>query len=272
MGLTFAKNPQVAEQQMVAVIVYLTAFGYIDGDFDLSEKVFVLNYIRELVELRVEEAGPTDAGARVELAAQLTAHYDQVFEQIDGQIRALFDEVVAGDEDQARFVYAKLKLGCFEIFKAFDHENQLQLLEVIDKLIYADGVEHPAEKKFRAELSALLSSEAPLGLEDSDLEPVTVEPLRVGAPVKLAPAEPNHPLLEHLERHYSRDPAKLREQVEFDHDLVTQTVSVWDEQRAAGAGRLDGKRSVAELSGSFLDRHVYVMAPAPGDDIELVVL
>jgi hypothetical protein len=274
MGLTFAKDPERAEQQLIAVIGYLTAFGYIDGDFDLSEKVFVLNYIRELVEMRVEDSGLTDAGARVELAGKLTAHYDQVFERIDDQIRALFDEVVAGDEDQARFVYAKLKLGCFEIFRAFDHPSQILLLEVVDRLIYADGIEHPAEKKFRAELVALLheSGAPPVRLEEGDLEPVTAEPLRVGARVKLVPAEPDHPLLEHLERHYARDPDKLREQVAFDHDLVTQTVSTWDEQRTGGAGRLDGKRSVSELSGSFLDRHVYALMPGADDDIELTVL
>jgi hypothetical protein len=272
MGLTFAKNPEAAEQQMVAVIVYLTAFGYIDGDFDLSEKVFVLNYIRELVEMRLEGSGPTDPGARVELLGKLTTHYDQVFEQVDNQIRALFDEVVAGNEDQQRFVYAKLKLACFEIFKAFDHENQVLLLEVIDKLIYADGIEHPAEKKFRAELQALLTSDASIALGEDDLEPVTGEPLSVGRPVKLVPAEPNHPLLEHLERHYSIDPETFREQVAFDHDLITQTVTCWDEQRAKGNGRLDGKRQLAELEGAFLDRHVYALMPRPEDDVELVVL
>src|SRR5262249_49302285 len=187
------------------------------------------------------------------------------------QIRALFDEVVAGSEDQARFVYAKLKLGCFEIFRGFDRDNQLRLLEVIDKLIYADGVEHPAEKKFRAELGELLrhAEEPPVRLDEADLEPVTAEPLRVEAPVKLQPAQADHPLLEHLERHYSKDPERFREQVAFDHDLITQTVTTWDEQRTQGAGRLDGKSSVSELSGSYLDRHVHVLMPGPDDDVEL---
>ena len=29
--LTFSTNPDVAEQQMNAIIFYMTAFGYIDG-------------------------------------------------------------------------------------------------------------------------------------------------------------------------------------------------------------------------------------------------
>ena len=43
--LKFSTDPDVAEQQMTAIIFYLTAFGYIDGDFDLSEKVFIREYI-----------------------------------------------------------------------------------------------------------------------------------------------------------------------------------------------------------------------------------
>ena len=48
-SLIFAKDPQVAEQQMAAIIVYLTTFGYIDGDFDAKEKEFVRKYIGDLV-------------------------------------------------------------------------------------------------------------------------------------------------------------------------------------------------------------------------------
>ena len=50
--LTFSQNPDVAEQQMNAIIFYLTAFGYIDGEFDFTEKTFVRIYIRQLVTAR----------------------------------------------------------------------------------------------------------------------------------------------------------------------------------------------------------------------------
>src|SRR5205823_4082357 len=52
--LTFSHDPDVAEQQMNAIIFYLTAFGYIDGEFDLTEKTFVKIYIRQLVNDRAK--------------------------------------------------------------------------------------------------------------------------------------------------------------------------------------------------------------------------
>ena len=56
--LTFSTDPDVAEQQMNAIIFYLTAFGYIDGDFDFTEKTFVRIYIRQLVTARAKAAMP----------------------------------------------------------------------------------------------------------------------------------------------------------------------------------------------------------------------
>ena len=46
--LTFSQDGPTADKQMRAVIFYLTTFGYIDGDFDASEKDFVREYIRKL--------------------------------------------------------------------------------------------------------------------------------------------------------------------------------------------------------------------------------
>ena len=48
--ITFSDDPRVAEQQMHAVIYYLTAFGYIDGDFDTNEKQYIRDHIGKLVE------------------------------------------------------------------------------------------------------------------------------------------------------------------------------------------------------------------------------
>src|SRR5712671_7481655 len=55
--LTFSSDGPTADKQMRAVIFYLTTFGYIDGDFDASEKEFVRDYVRKLVAHRVEQAG-----------------------------------------------------------------------------------------------------------------------------------------------------------------------------------------------------------------------
>jgi len=190
-----------------------------------------LNYIQSLVEMRVQELGIPDPAVRLEMQQKWKSHYDEYFEQVDNYIRGLFDEVVAGDENLDRFVYAKLKLSCFELFKSFSADNQQRLLEVVDKLIYADGVVHPNEKKFREELQALLKSETPIDLEDSDLEQVSATPLQVGKQSELHAAEENHPLLEHMERHYSRNPELFQQQLSFDYDLITQTLFAWDDQR-----------------------------------------
>ncbi len=270
--MIFSKKPEIAEQQMMAVIVYLTTFGYIDGKFDLNEKVFVLDYIHKLVEMRVDDTGVTDAMMRMEMVKKQTAHYDQIFEQVDHHIRQLFDEVVAGNENLDLFVYAKLKLHCFELFKSFDRDNQRRLLDAGHNLIAADGNLHPSEEKFRQELEALLGKENPV--PERAPAPSQAVPLAVTAPVTLRPAMDNHPLLEMMERHYSRDPHKLQTQIQGDYDLITQSLQLWDEQRKTGEGKLAGKQSVAELAGTppFLDRHVYSLMPRPGEDVELLVL
>ena len=89
-----------------------------------------------------------------------SAHFHEVFEQIDRSVKELFDEAVADGEDVEKFVYAKLKLRSYEIFQSFDRDNQHELLSTIDELIYADGSVHPAEEKFREELEALLDDVA----------------------------------------------------------------------------------------------------------------
>src|SRR6201990_2937909 len=114
--LIFSSNPDVAEQQMNAIIFYLTAFGYIDGEFDFTEKTFVRIYIRQLVSARAKAAMPdADSKTRDEVVGKFVNHFHEVFEQIDRQVKALFEEAVAEDEDVEKFVYAKLKLRSYEI-------------------------------------------------------------------------------------------------------------------------------------------------------------
>src|SRR5689334_1846848 len=168
--LTFSTNPDVAEQQMHAIIFYLTAFGYIDGEFDFTEKTFVRIYIRQLVTQRAKTAMPdADEKTREDVVNRFTTHFHEVFEGVDRGVRGLFDEAVADGEDVEKFVYAKLKLRSYEIFQSFDRDNQNELLSTIDELIYADGSVHPAEKKFRAEIEALLDQ--PLAMSDIEIVP-----------------------------------------------------------------------------------------------------
>ena len=174
-------DPNVADAQMRAVIFYLTTFGHIDGEFDLSEKMFVRTYIKRLVENRVAKgAGALAAVAQAELVAKYTAHFHEVFEAIDLQVADLFTEAVSHDEDSDKFVHSRLKLRCFEIFQQFDRTGQEQLMDTIDELLMADGEAHPAEIKFRAELAELLEADLRVELLDEGVPAsATVQPAAV---------------------------------------------------------------------------------------------
>lgn len=270
--LTFSKDGPTADKQMRAVIFYLTTFGYIDGDFDQSERAFVRDYVRKLVESRVNDAVPeSDAKLRHELTQKFTTHFHEVFEGIDRQVKELFTEAVAEGESQDTFVHSKLKLRCFEIFKGFDQKNQEELMDTIDELIQADGQVHPAEAKLRGELAALLEED--LGVELIE-EEEGGRSIAVSKNAVLVPSLENHPFFEQFEHHYTTDSIRLKRQVEADRKLIDQVIAQLDKQRAPGAGKLSGKRTVAELVGTepFFDGHVHVLSPKPGREYELIVV
>src|SRR4051812_23058034 len=229
--LKFSQDGPTADKQMRAVIFYLTTFGYIDGDFDDSEKEFVRGYVRKLIETRVHEAvADSDQTLRKELVEKFSKHFHEVFEAIDRQVKDLFTEAVAEGEAQDTFVHSKLKLRCFEIFKSFDTSNQEQLMDTIDELIRADGQVHPAELKFRGELAALL--EADLGVELLEDE-ANVRTSAVGKDEKLVPSLENHPFFQQFEYHYTTDKARLGQQIESDRKLIDRVIAQLDKQRAA---------------------------------------
>lgn len=270
--LQFSTDPDVAEQQMNAIIFYLTAFGYIDGDFDRSEKLFIQEYIGKLVERRATDAMPDAAPeVRKEISDRFTTHFLEVFEQTDHYVQELFTEVVANEEKVDEFVYAKLKLRSYEIFKSFDEENQLALLDTIDELINADGQVHPAEAKFRSEINALLESEIPL--DDHEIEVVSAD-VKIHPPTTLDSQHDNHPLFEPLERHYSSDPERMARQAEADRSLIMRTMDTLAEARAEGEGKLKGKQSVKDFDGEepFLDGNIIVHPLQEGESYELIVL
>ncbi len=270
--LTFSADPDVAEQQMNAIIFYLTAFGYIDGEFDFTEKTFVRIYIRQLVTERARLAMPAvDAKIRDEVVSKFVAHFHEVFEQVDRSVHELFDEAVADGEDVEKFVYAKLKLRSFEIFQTFGRDNQRELLATIDELIYADGTAHPAEAKFRGELEALLDVQP---LEVDDIEVVHTNKVAIGTQTRLTTRHDDHPFFSNFEHHYSADPDLIKHQADADLALMHRFIAKLGEQRARGAGKLAGKQSVGDFVGvaPFLDGHVYVHPAIAGRTYELTVL
>ena len=79
--MTFSDDPDLAEQQMHAIIFYLTTFGYIDGDFDAKEKTFVRDYIGKLVSGRADQAMKNaDANLKNEVVKKFTTHFLEVFD------------------------------------------------------------------------------------------------------------------------------------------------------------------------------------------------
>jgi uncharacterized tellurite resistance protein B-like protein len=271
--LTFSADPDVAEQQMNAIIFYLTAFGYIDGKFDFTEKTFVRIYIRQLVTARATAAMPdADPKLRDEVVEKFAAHFLEVFEQVDRSVKELFEEAVADGEDVEKFVYAKLKLKSYEIFQSFDHDNQRELLATIDELIYADGSLHPAEQRFRNELEALLSHETALTADD--IEVLQQNRVAIGGPAALSPRLEDHPFFAGFEQHYSANPKRIRQQIAADLELMKRFMAALAEQRLPGEGKLAGKQTVADFAGQapFLDGHVYVHPAQPGRIYELTVL
>ena len=138
----FSSDPEIAKQQMLAVVFLLTAFGHTDGKFSLEEKRFVQEKIAALVEKRMLEA-VADPLARHAAIDKVTAQFQRVAATIDQEIVALFTESVAEGESQEEFVRAKITLRCYELLRRFDEEAREVLFEIVDDFILADGVAHP---------------------------------------------------------------------------------------------------------------------------------
>lgn len=270
--MTFSDDPDLAEQQMHAIIFYLTTFGYIDGDFDAKEKTFVRDYIGKLVSSRADQAMKNaDLNLKNEVVRKFTTHFLEVFEGIDSGVKDLFTEAIAQNEDQNDFVHSKLKVRCFEIFESFDRPGQEDLMATIDELIMADGEVHPAEAQFRAELAALLDGEHGVVLEEIADDGPGVEVASVASVPRTAE---NHPFFVPTEFHYSADPDRISAQISGDRQLLDRVVHIWDEKRAVGNGKLAGHKTVAEFAGQpeFLDGHVHVVPTDPTKEYELTVL
>src|SRR5688572_3457784 len=98
--MQFSDDPQMAENQMHAIIFYLTAFGYIDGNFAPTEKTFVREFIKKLIQLRVHSAlHEADPSMRKDLVDEYSGHFLEVFDKIDLGVQSWFTEVVDKDED-----------------------------------------------------------------------------------------------------------------------------------------------------------------------------
>jgi hypothetical protein len=267
--IQLSPDPTIAEQQIEAVIFYLTTCGYIDTEFDLREKAFVRSFLRRLVTARVDGSQPgLDPELRYEQIERQHEHYVERFQQIDYDVRSLFTEAVADGEDPQGFVLSQLKLRCYEMFRELSPQNRTELLITVDEFIGADGVVHPAEMQFRNDLAALLGGD----VKADDAEPEEVSKVAIAKPTELRSTQDDHPFFAGFEHHYSADPEQIRHQIDADLRQLDQVEARWAEQREAGRGRLVGKQSIEDFHepGEFLDGHVHVVSRPK--DFELTVL
>ncbi len=270
--LTFSNDPVTAEQEMRAVIYYLTAFSVVDGVYDAAEHGFIRDFVRKLVESRASgAAGLTDA-QRADAVERWARHFDDVIVEVANEVAATAAEPVAEGEEGTAFVMAHVKLRCFELFTRFDAASRGRLLASAEELIMADGVAHPEELRFRDEMHSLL--EAPMRVEVVELEPMRQGVVQISPTTRLPVPDWDHEFLTVGEWDYDRDPAVFAKQAERDVFLANKVIERLDAKRAKGAGRLAGAKDFTAFDGTeaFLDGHVHVHPPAPGADTELLVI
>lgn len=285
--ITFHADPKIAEQEMQAIIFYLTAFGHIDGRFDEAEKQYVRDYVGKLVIGRARSVLGDKLDAHYADIERTINHFHLVVDETERHIESLFTESVAEGESQEQFVAAKLKLRCFELFRRFDDRARSALLASVDELMFADGTAHPNEEAFRRELYRLLLEPVEIAdrdleeephaheeLGDADIDEIEPGALLIGSPTKLPVSRPDHPFFNEFEHPYSKDKDTFAKQSQLDMTLMDRLLETLAAQREKGRGKL---ASLADFTavpeGSrFLDGHVHVNKPAPGKRHELLVV
>jgi hypothetical protein len=269
--LELSADREVADKQMQAVIFYLVTFGHVDGDFDISERTFIRQYIGRLVEHWIRQQTARGLEASFETAvAGYTARFHQMLESIDLQVHRLFNESVSYYEASESFIHSRLKLRCYEVLGQLDKGSQGQLMKTLDELLMADGEAHPAELKFRAELARLLDADVSVELAATTPPKTT----RIAPAIVRASNRALHPFFDELEHVYSSDARVLREQIDNDRKVLQRVLKMLEKLRDRGSGMLRGKKTVDELFGEplLLDGYVWALGESPDRRCDLTVL
>jgi hypothetical protein len=265
-------DARVAETEMRAILFVLVAFAHIDGAVHASERDFIQDTIDAIVGRRARELYAHDPDTRANVIPLWKAHFYHAATSMEQDIRADFSESVSGGETAYNFVYARLKLRCFETLAKLERPNQMAVLGMVDNLMLADGVVHPAERGFRDELFALLEEEP---TRVSVHVPRGARPLPTLEEPRPLPARAwDHPFFSSVEHAYVYEPATLTRQSANDIDIIRQVEGLFAKQRADGHGRLDGLLTFADVRGddAFLDGYVHVHPAKPGVPYELLVI
>ncbi|MFO0749660.1 MAG: metallophosphoesterase family protein [Myxococcota bacterium] len=271
--ITFNADPEQALREMEAVLYYLTAFGYIDGEFDRNEKEYIEDFILKLAESY--ETDTTTPAGRARRAA-LIDKLDRKFQRIDSELAGMWDEPTAEGERAPSFVRNRMKLRCFEILERFPPADRRTLMGVVDELLMADGVAHPEELEFRDDLLLIMEGTHGSGT------PAHAEADRgnwgnyivVHEQVARPKTSGNHPMLTRLERHFAPEPDVLKRQLNADMERVNNAMKIWDRKRKGHSGELTGHQMVQELAGheAFLDGWVHFIPPTRPAGYDITVL
>ncbi len=272
MMVVFSHDAGTAEREMRAILFVLVAFAHIDGAVDPSERSFIHDAVDALVHQRAAESFPGDVATQTAVIPRWKAHFYQAVSGMDHDIRTDFTESVAAGESSAQFVYARLKLRCFELLEKQDDRNRAAVLEMVDKLMHADGVVHPAEQSFRDELEALLEEEPTrlaIPRPSSDRGAAVLDDPRPLTSVRV-----DHPFFTSFEQAYVLEPRAFAQQAARDIEIIRRFQTQIEHQRTRGRGRLGDALSFTAFAGQepFLDGCVQVHPPAKGSEYELIVL
>jgi hypothetical protein len=270
--VSFSSDARAAEVEMRTILFVLVAFAHIDGSVHEAERGFIHDTIDRIVEQRAQESYAHDASARANVVPQWKAYFYHAVAGIEYDIQCDFTESVSAGETAYQFVYARLKLRCFELLERLEPTNRLAVLAMVDQLMHADGVVHPAERRFRDELFALL--------EDDPTRVSQAGPRSLHAPIVVEDPAPrparltDHPFLSSFEQPYVFDPATFQRQAGADIEIMRRVEVLLAEQRVRGHGRLNAALRFDEFDGQdpFIDRFVVVHPPRRGVTYELIVL
>ena len=272
--IRFSDDPEVADQQMEAIIFYLTTIGYVDGMFSGRERTFVRDYIRKLVFHRVRASKPdADPNLRQELTDRFTQHFIEVLERVDNHIGSIVQDSGHFEREGHDPTLAKIKLRCYEIFRSLNTATQRELLTVGDDLLRSDSTVDPSEVSFRNEFVKLLESGRRTARESRPSQRYRERRSSVEVSTEIfLPPEPD-PFAETLQRQFDLNPNTTSRSVNEDRDLIRKVVDYNRRVRENGTGRLASARSMLDFEGQapFLDGHVHVV-PAQHPSYEITVV
>ena len=268
-----------------AILGLLLAVSYFDGRLSHREHLFIQHYIDSVL-LLVEESTSAD---QTSLRTAWRTYFDKLYRRLHAETAAIAQTAPTTSDSPTG-----LHAHAVAIFGDLPKSEQETTLELVHGLIQLHGPSAPDQRRLYRELSSLVTALRPKNPPPTPTPtprttastptirttlsahpgspPPKSPPLIVQPPIHYALKGLADPLLDPLEQTYSPHPIERKSQIDWDRQLLARAINLWQQQRAIGAGRLRGLKTVDQLpiGTHFLDDHVYVMRPKR--PVEFVVL